>query len=377
MKIAVLGSGMVGRAIALDLVKNYEVTSFDISEQNLKILKDRDIKINTVKVDLSNLDSYEKLLEDFDFVVSAVPGFMGYDVLRKIILSKKDVVDISFFPEDFSELEQISIEKGVTAIVDCGVAPGMSNLILGFYDSKIKIEKFSFYVGGLPKVRKKPFEYKAPFSPIDVIEEYTRPSRFRVNGVDVVKPALSDPELIHFDKIGTLEAFNTDGLRSILKSFPHIPNMIEKTLRYPGHIDIIKSLKEIGFFDREPISVNGNTISPIEVSSSILIKDWKLGEHEEELTIMKVVIEGEYKDEKIYVSYDLYDEYDTETQISSMARTTGYTATSVLNLMINKMISDKGILPPEKIGKDKNNLDFILSYLGERGVKWFKTIKNK
>ena len=207
---------MVGRAMAIDLAAKYSVTSFDVSDNALQLLTQRDNSIKTVKADLSNYSNFNSMLADFDFVISAVPGFMGYKTLEAIINAKKNVVDISFFPENALELDALAKEKQVTAVVDCGVAPGMSNLILGYYNERMKITDFECLVGGLPKKRVYPFEYKAPFSPIDVLEEYTRPARYVENNNIVTKPALSDAELIDFDNVGTLESFNTDGLRSIL-----------------------------------------------------------------------------------------------------------------------------------------------------------------
>ncbi|MDQ6755724.1 MAG: saccharopine dehydrogenase NADP-binding domain-containing protein, partial [Bacteroidota bacterium] len=233
LKIAVLGAGMVGSAIAIDLSTAFEVTSIDISEASLQKLQNKNSKIKILKSDLSDHENYRQLLQPFDLVVCAVPGFMGYKTLAAVIKAKKNVVDISFFPENAFELDALAKENNITAIVDCGVAPGMSNLILGYHNERMKIESFECMVGGLPKEKIKPFEYKAPFSPIDVIQEYTRPSRFIENGKQVIKPALTDNELINFETVGTLECFNTDGLRSLLFTMPHIPNMKEKTLRYP------------------------------------------------------------------------------------------------------------------------------------------------
>jgi len=377
MKIAVLGAGMVGRAIALDLAKRHIVSSFDVSQSNLKNLKSRNPEIEIEMSDLNNLDSYADLLNPFDLVVSAVPGFMGYETLRKVIECGKNVVDISFFPEDSSTLNDLAIKKGVTAITDCGVAPGMSNLFLGRCNEIFnKIEKFTFYVGGLPKIRKKPFEYKAPFSPIDVIEEYTRPARMRIGGVEISKPALSDPELMDFEKVGTLEAFNTDGLRSLLQSFPNIPDMTEKTLRYPGHIGIISALKESGFFNKEKILVGDHIISPLDVSSKILINEWKLGDEEEEFTVMKVIVEGVVSETPMTLEFSLYDEYNKETQTSSMARTTGYTCTAMVELILSNSLNEEpGVFPPEFIGKSEEGYDFVLKYLRERGVNWICSSK--
>ena len=373
MKIAVLGAGMVGRTIAMDLATDFEVTSFDISETNLSALNERS-KVRTLKTDLKNYSGYPALLEGFDMVVNAVPGFMGYKTLEAIINSKKNVVDISFFPEDALALDGLAKELKVTAIVDCGVAPGMSNLILGYYNELMKIESFECMVGGLPKHRIKPFEYKAPFSPIDVIEEYTRPARYVENGHIVTKPALSDAELIDFEHAGTLESFNTDGLRSILFTMSHIPNMKEKTLRYPGHIDLIKALQKAGFFEETEMEIKGIKIRPVDFTSALLFDKWKLQPTEAEFTLMKIIIKGKMNDTETVVEYFLYDEYDVASQTASMSRTTGYTCTAAVNMLANNLFTEKGVFPPELVGRQKKCFDFIINYLAERKVVYTKTI---
>ncbi len=369
MQIAILGAGMVGRAMAIDLAQNYTVTSFDINSESLQMLAEKKSSAVCVEADLSNYENYSTLLKNFDFVISAVPGFMGYKTLEAVINAGKNIVDISFFPEDALQLHTLAKEKKVTAIVDCGVAPGMSNLILGYYDSKMKIDSFECMVGGLPKRRVKPFEYKAPFSPIDVLEEYTRPARYVENSCIITKPALSDAELIDFEKVGTLESFNTDGLRSILFTMKHIPNMKEKTLRYPGHIDLMKSIIKAGFLNTKPINFKGTQISPLEFTSALLFEQWKLGSTEEEFTLMTIVIKGEGKQ----INYVLYDEYDAATQTSSMSRTTGYTATAALNMIITGLFKQHGVFPPELVGNNTGCFDFIMQYLKERNVIYCKT----
>lgn len=377
MKVAVLGTGMVGSAIALDLASRHHVTAFDASNANLDLLKKRNPRIETQQADLRNYSLYPQLLTSCDIVVTAVPGFMGYKTLEAAINCGKNIVDISFFPEDVLQLDQLAKEKGVTVITDCGVAPGMSNFIIGRYNEEMKIDSLEIYVGGLPKVRKKPFQYKAPFSPADVIEEYTRPARLMENGHIMVRPALSEVEWIDFENLGTLEAFNTDGLRSLLYTMPHIKNQKEKTMRYPGHVDIIISLKESGFFSEEPIDVNLSDgyrikISPLKVTSQILFNEWKLGLEEEELTVMKVKLIGEKDGVPKLMEWNLLDFYDPETKISSMARTTGYTCTAAVNLLAQNLFNEKGVFPPELVGKHKDCFDFVLDYLKERKVNWIK-----
>ncbi len=366
MQIAVLGAGMVGRAIAIDLAKDFDVTSFDLNPANLLELHKRNKAIKTLTVNLNQYEQFEHWLAPYDLVVTAVPGFIGYQTLEAVIRAGKNVVDISFFPEDALQLDKLAKEKGVTVITDCGVAPGMSNLILGRYNKEMEVTAFECYVGGLPKERKPPFEYKAPFSPVDVIQEYIRPARLVEKGKIVTKPALSERELMKFEKAGELEAFNTDGLRSLVHTMNHILDMKEKTLRYPGHIDLIIALQQAGFFDTTPLRFNQTEISPLDFTSRLLLKEWKLEPGDEEFTVMKVIVKGKNKT----ITWDLYNEYDPVTQTSSMARTTGYTCTAAVHLIIDGLFTQKGVFPPELIGDKKECFDAVMLYLKKRGVNW-------
>jgi lysine 6-dehydrogenase len=371
-KIVILGAGMVGKAMAIDLAKKHDVTSVDIDEKSLKYLSEN-YNIKSRPANLMDEDAIYRLVEGFDLVISAVPGFMGYDLVRTVIEARKNIVDISFMPEDFMELNALAAKNGVTAITDCGVAPGMPNLIAGYWNEMMQIDSFEYVVGGLPKIRVYPFYYKAPFSPIDVVEEYTRPARFVEKGKQMEKPAMSEPELMFFGKAGTLEAFYTDGLRSLLYNLSHIPNMKEKTLRYPGHIHLIQALKTAGFFDKDPILINNTAIRPIDFTSKILINDWRLAPDEEEFTVMRVVLKGELDGEKVAVCYDLFDEYDKSEKLSSMARTTGFTATAHAELILQGRFTGKGVFPPELVGLDPDCFAFVMQYLEERKIIYMET----
>ncbi len=370
--LIVLGAGMVGRTIAKDLSKVHNVTSVDINDNNLNFLA-KYPKINTIKSNLSNSDTIKYLIKDYDLVVGAVPGFMGFKTLKAIIEEGKNVVDISFFPEDCFLLDELAKSNNVTAVVDCGVAPGMSNLILGYHNKMMVVSDFVCYVGGLPFERKLYFQYKAPFSPIDVLEEYTREARYVENGYEVKKPALSDAEIINFDGIGSLEAFNTDGLRSLIKTM-NIPNMKEKTLRYPGHIELIKALKATGFLSEESIEINDQKIKPIDFTANILFKDWKLEKDDDEFTVMKIEISGKKNDKEHKFIYNLFDRKDFQNDDSSMARTTGFACTAAVELVLSGKFNRKGISPPEFIGEDENCFDFMINYQAERGLNYIKTV---
>ncbi len=374
-KIIVLGGGMVGSAMAIDLAKKHHVLLTDVDPSALENAKEKCEELNTLQLDVTDVKTMTETITNFDLVVSAVPGFLGYQTLENIINAEMNVVDISFFPENSLDLNKLAIEKGVTAIVDCGVAPGMDNVILGYYNETHKLTDFECLVGGLPKVKKWPFCYKAPFSPIDVIEEYTRPARYVEHGEVVVREPLTDCEFVEFDGVGTLESFNSDGLRSIIYTMPHIPNMKEKTLRYPGHVEYVRVLKESGFFGDESIEVNGTSVNKLDFTSKILFNEWKLGEEEEELTVMRVSLKGENASgETEEIVYDLHDEYCPETKTSSMARTTGYTATAAANLFLEGVFQEKGVFPPELVGKHKACFDYFMSYLKERNIHYRKRV---
>lgn len=373
MKVIILGAGLVGGPMAIDLQKDkeFKITIADINKERLDFLAGN-TGIKTIQHDLADKAALKKLVSGYDLVLSAVPGFMGFETLKTLIEAGKDVIDIAFFPEDLLELDELAKSKNVRVISDIGVAPGMSNILSAYAVSQLdKAESIKIYVGGLPKKRSLPWEYKAVFSPIDVIEEYTRPARFVENDKIITKEPLTDPEFLEFDQVGTLEAFNSDGLRSLIKTID-CPNMIEKTLRYPGHIDKIKVLKESGFFDEKDILIQGNKIRPIDFTTSVLFPKWKLEPGESDLTVMKIIVSGIKNDRAQTIQYDLYDEYDPESGIHSMARTTGYTATTALRMMAKGLYTRKGVSAPEFIGEDKDCVDFMLARLKERGIFYQK-----
>ena len=375
-KVIVLGAGMVGSAMAIDMAKQHQVTLTDLSRSTLNKVKDKFSDLAIQQLDVTDVKALQRIVKQHDLVINAVPGFLGFETLRAIIEADMNVIDIAFFPENSLELDALAKKHNVTAIVDCGVAPGMDNVILGYYNEIMKLTDFECLVGGLPKTKKWPFCYKAPFSPIDVIEEYTRPARYVENGEVVVREPLTDCEYVEFDKVGTLESFNSDGLRSIIHTMPNIPNMKEKTLRYPGHVEYVKVLKESGFFDTEKIMVKGNMVSPLDFTCQVLFNEWKLGDTEEEITVMRVTLKGKNASgQKEELVYTLHDEYNTETETSSMARTTGYTATAAANLFLEGLFSKKGVFPPELVGKHRACFNYFLSYLAERNIHYTKSTR--
>ena len=292
LKAIVLGCGRVGATLARDLASGragghtsmFEVTAADLNEDNLRKL-DGLSNVTTTRADLSDPTALQGLIAEFDLVVGALPSTLGFQTLKTVIESKKPYCDISFMDADPQELNGLAKRNGVTAVVDCGVSPGLSNMIIGYAHARLdRAERAEIYVGGLPRVRRWPYQYKAPFAPADVIEEYTRPARIVENGTVVFKPALSERELIDFSRVGTLEAFNTDGLRTLLSTID-IPNMKEKTLRYPGHCELMRVLRETGLFNKDEIDVEGVKVRPLDLTSKLLFPRWSFEPGEECLEI--------------------------------------------------------------------------------------------
>ena len=368
--IVVLGCGLVGSAIVTDLAirEGHPVLAVDISPTNLNRLPDQ-ANIRTRQADVSEEGLIAELAGEAKLFVCAVPGFMGFETLKRIIETGVNVVDISFFPEDALDLDELARQHDVTAVVDCGVAPGLCNVQAGWAQEQLdRVESYLCYVGGLPTVRVKPFEYRAVFSPIDVIEEYTRPARYVEHGQLVVRKALTDIEPIDLPGAGTLEAFNTDGLRSLIHTLD-APFKKEKTLRYPGHAELMRTFRDTGLFSEEPLETRDGSVRPIDVTSQLLFKEWKMGPDDRDITVMRVVMEGEVGGVRKRYTFDLLDHFDESEGVHSMARTTGYTCTIVAGMVLDGQFERHGINPPEYLGATVGCYDRLLTGYEKRQIQ--------
>jgi len=369
-KIVVLGCGAVGKHMAIDLCKDpgCEVISVDVNQEGLERLA-REHPIQIRVEDLSTAEGVTRAIKDADIVIGSVPGFMGYAMLEEVIHAGKNIVDISYFLEDPFGLDDLAKEKSVTAVVDCGVAPGMANIILGDHNRKMKVTRYECYVGGIPKARNALFEYKSPFPVLEVLEEYAGSGRMVEGSKVVVKPMLSETATIDFEEVGSLACLNSDGLRTLIRTMD-IPDMLEKTLRYPGHVDVMRIFKDAGFLNLTPIQVEGASVRPIDVTTSLISPHWKYRPGEADLTVMRLVISGVEEGEPATYTYELYDEYDPATGTLSMAKTTGYTCTAVARLVLDGGYSQKGISPPEFVGRVDGCRERVEKYLEDRGVHY-------
>jgi len=379
-KAIVLGAGMVGSVMARDLSRDsdFEVAVADRSDEALTNARARaPERIEAVKLDLADLGAVKKAVEPYDIVLGASASHLGYDLLRTVIEAGKNYADISFMPENALDHDELAKKNGVTAVVDCGVAPGMSNLLCGRALAMLEeCSALEIYVGGLPVERRWPFQYKAGFAPADVIEEYTRPSRIVENGRTVVREALSEPELMDLPGVGTVEAFNTDGLRTIADTLS-VPNMKEKTLRYPGHIELMRVLRAMGLFSKTPIEVKGQRVSPLDVMQALMFPMWQYEGGEADLTVMRVIARGVMDGAPTVIMWDLLDYYDPATDSTSMSRTTAFPCSIIARLIANGELDRPGVAPPELLGHDEGLVHRVISELLERGVRYETTIESE
>jgi len=367
-KVVVLGCGAVGKYMAIDLSKDpeFEVISVDVNREALELLaSEHPVQIRVE--DLSTTEGVTRAVDDADIVIGSVPYSIGYTMLENVIRAGKDIVDISYFMEDPFGLDDLAKEKGITAVVDCGVVPGMGNIILGDHTRNMKVNRYECYVGGVPKSRNAPLGYKSPFPVLEVLEEYSETGSMVEGGKVVVRPMLAETMTIDLDRVGKMACLNSDGLRTLIHTMD-IPDMFEKTLRYPEHVEHMRIFRDTGLLNMTPIKVEGVSVRPIDVTASLLSPLWKYETGEADITVMRLVISGTEDGKPATYTHDMYDEYDPATGTLSMARTTGYTCTAVTRMVLDGSYSQKGISPPEFVGRVEGCWESLKGYLEDRGV---------
>jgi saccharopine dehydrogenase-like NADP-dependent oxidoreductase len=373
MKILVVGCGKVGSEIVRDLAASNEVDSvvaMDASPQNLKLLRKRvPRKMQTIRLSISQKNRLHGLLRKVDLVCGALPGRLGFELISETVKAGRDIVDISYTPRDPFLLQPRAKEVGCRVVPQCGVAPGFTNMCVG--DASRRMEKMSsveIFVGGLPEKPEPPLNYRIVFSLEDVLNEYSRPVQVIEEGKRKKVDPLSGRGLTSFPGVGRLEYFLTDGLGSLPRSFPRTREMHEFTLRYPGHADMMSTLRVLGFFERKSVRIGGVEVEPRQLTIELLRGAMSKGSLEDFLAL-RVDVKGLTRGKKIHLRYQLLDHYNRRSGVSAMARTTAYPCTSVALLMGRGEIKETGIVTPEKIAQDPGLFQFVLGRLAERGVK--------
>ena len=370
MKILVVGSGKVGSEIARDLARSSEVDSVIVADAQAKNLKNvrGHAKIRPRRLDISQRKPLLAAMRNVDVICGALPGRLGFQLMTIAVEARRDLVDISYTPENPFKLHGKARDQENIIVPQCGVAPGFTNMCVGDASRRLgTMTKVRVFVGGLPQRPTPPLNYRIVFSLEDVINEYSRPARIIEYGKEKLVDALSGRGFLNFPGVGRLEYFITDGLGSLPRSFPNVREMNEYTLRYPGHAEIMKTLRVLGFFEDKEVQVNGLAITPRKLSIALLKSAMSLG-RPEDLLALRVEVEGKLG-KKSLISYQILDYYDARNKVSAMARTTAYPCTSAALLVGQRKLRSVGVVPPEKIAKDPEHFGFVLSRLRSRGVR--------
>jgi len=374
MKVLFLGCGNIGSAAVDDFAKSMSSVEVFAADKNVSRAKEVAKRVGTdnvswIRLDVSDHSQLAKELQNFDLVVGLLPGSLGYKLVEACVEVGKNLVDVSFMSENPLTLNSKAVEANATVVPDCGLAPGISNILVGHaLKSLDRIHKVHIFVGGLPEKPLPPLGYVVTWSTESLIDEYTRKVRIVENGKIVDVETLSGLEKIEFPNVGELEAFYTDGLRTLLHTMNELDSMWEKTLRYPGHAKKVRLLKTLGFFDEKHIHIDGVNLSPKKLTAKLL--EQKLCKPEiKDIVVLKIEVTGFKEGKQEHHSYHLFDRYDENRGITAMARTTAYPASIIAQLILTKTIKEKGVVPPEKLGMHEEFFKVFLNELDKRGVK--------
>jgi saccharopine dehydrogenase-like NADP-dependent oxidoreductase len=363
---------MIGSILAKDFAGSMKDAAVVIVDKNEERAKKTALNIRDatwISIDSTDYTRLVEILREFDLVLGALPGDYGFLTMRAAIEAGVDMVDVSFTPENPLELDEAAKKTEITIIPDCGVAPGLTNMMVGYAASKLdNVIEAMIMCGGIPEYPVPPLGYTITWSAEGLIDEYVRDVRIIEGGRVAVVPALSGLEEIEFPGVGRLEAFYTDGLRTLLQTFSNVETMWEKTMRYPGHVESVKLLRALGLFDNGPINVGDSQISPRLMTARLLEKSLKKPDVGDILT-MKVEVAGRKGRKDKRYTYYLLDKYDFKTRVTAMARTTAYTASIVAQKLANGEIKGSGVIPPEKLGMNQKLFESIILELKEKGVK--------
>jgi lysine 6-dehydrogenase len=379
LNIIVLGSGMMGRAIAYDLLKYSNFDSIAVADKDRKTMKSAKEFLNNKKIDFLTLDvektnEVKKYFQKYDVAISAVPYKFNYNLAKAAIEAKTHFLDLggnNSIVEKERSLSTMARKNKVTIIPDCGLAPGLTSVITRDIVEELDIVDYAkIRVGGLPIDPKPPLNYQIVFSPYGLINEYVEDAIILDHGKIIKKKSMTELEQIEFpEPFGVMEAFLTSGGCSTL---PHnykdkIGYLDYKTIRYPGHCENFKTIIDLGFAEDEEIAIGKNRVSPREILAAILLKI--LPKNEKDVVLVKVMSKGKKNNENIQLEYTIIDYYDEENNITSMMRTTGYPVSIIAQMIESGVIYERGVFCSEELVPPK----IFFKSLENRDIKIKKT----
>lgn len=360
MKIGVLGSGLMGKEAARDLVLSEGVQAVGLADIDIDRAKQVCEQLNSNKLTAYQVNASDEVdlanfMRQFDVIINALFYSFNETVAKTAISVGVHSIDlgghIGHITDQVLALNDEAEAAGVTIIPDLGVAPGMINILSGHGASQLDdVKSIKLYVGGIPVRPEPPLEYNHVFSMEGLLDHYTDPSLIIRNGVKQNIPSLSEVEEVHFEKFGPLEAFHTSGGTSTLSiSYPDLDTLEYKTIRYPGHAEKFKLLVDLNLTRKDyEVDVSGEQVNPREVLLKVLdpIVDLK---DKDDAVLLRVVVSGEKDGKEATYEYEMATFKDRNNNVTAMARATANTISVVAQMIARGMITKRGVYPPEKI----------------------------
>lgn len=375
LKVAVFGSGLMGFAVARDLVRSShvdEVVVCDIDRKRLKSLvgAEPSEKLSVRRHDVTRRSATVRLLRGFDVGVGALPHGLSEYAIESTLRAGVSFVDLIFgwrFTQ--SKIHYAAKKKGITIVPACGLAPGLTNILaMEAAEEMERVDEVHIKVGGIPERPKPPLNYRIVFSFEAVLEEYIRKAKIVKNGRLTEVEALSGLETVTFPQpIGKCECFYTDGLSTLAQTMKGVREMDEKTIRWPGHVAQIRTLIECGLLETHPVSLDGHRIVPRRFVSNVLSERINLG-REKDLTLLRVDVTGKSNGRSVHQRYQMIDHYDSRRKLTSMARTTAFPCSVAAQMLGAGLVQERGLIPPELAFKGPLRTKFM-NQLYDRGLE--------
>ena len=345
MKILVLGGGQQGRVIATDLAYKLESTQIEVADVRRPELAPRG-NLRWVEADLADVSGMARRLREYDLAVGALPSQLGFGAMQAAIEAKRTLVDVSFCVEDPLSLDADAKRAGITLYPDCGLAPGLSHLCAGHAAAEGVPDEITIYVGGVAQDRSRPYGYVVTWSVEDLLQEYKRPARVVRDGLPATVPVFDDLDRVQVPGVGEMESFLSDGLRTLIATMPKVRTMTERTLRWPGHADLVRPLIASGTFLDE-------------------FREKCIEHPPVDLVVMMTVVKRGVRVRRA----TLIDRYDPATGLTAMARTTALTTSAVAQWVAGGGGTGAGVKPLELVGPDVRAYAAIGGVLGRHGVR--------
>ncbi len=372
----VLGAGKMGRVLAKDLIESgpdFRVTLVDVDFNALQFAKEfiGIDRLETLQRDIEDRDQREEVMKGKDVVLLALLHRHSLPLIESAVQEGIHFVDmVGEFTLERLEFDEEAKKKDIMAISGCGVSPGITNVCVGRGEELLdETENALIYVGGNPVEGKPPLKYRIVYAVNSLLGLYERKAVILKEGKLTKVAALSGVEPIAFPPdFPEMECFYTDGLNSLAYTMQGKigGELSEKTIRYLGHAAEIQTLRDCGFFEREPIEVDGVNIVPRKVTESVLDKRIALGDGRD-ATLLRVVVNGKTSGERVTHIFEMIDYFDEEKGYTSMGKTTAFPASIAAQMIVSGEITQRGVVFPEEIFAGELYEPFI-GALESRGV---------